>query len=432
MRSKRYRCSVLSGGITALVITVLSVAGSAPAIPDADEDGEECTTVIAVGTATVDGKTRTGQNHDGTPWTGQKPSRVVRITVNEKTGIKTINELNSCGVARQGNGRNPFPGMEGGASTFADPKEAYVVEYAFAKKDHPHAKDPHEAALASARTAKEAVDVCVKELPAGSYHIIGPLRNQAFGQANAYLTPALLALQSDPAFSRDRQKRVQDLLRADDPRHGPTVSGASGQISTLYLFSVLRNHEVPWGFDTTWKFGRQDLGDLCRWSYRGISRNGDVREISSDYPDLLSIYWTTAHFPAFSPFLPFYIGLTSIPPTFADGKTNESDIFRELFHAIAYKMNYADDVQRFWESFDLLTVSELELFETDVKGFMDRGDRKGAEKLLYNFSNRKCELAVSYAKELVKIIVEGRPITDVRVNTSLPKRPTWEWASSEW
>jgi hypothetical protein len=66
------------------------------------------------------------------------------------------------------------------------------------------------------------------------------------------------------------------------------------------------------------------------------------------------------------------------------------------------------------------------LLETDVKELMDHQDRIAAEKVLYNFSNAKCELAVAYAKELVKTIVAGRPIVEMRVDTSLPQRPTWE------
>ena len=141
---------------------------------------------------------------------------------------------------------------------------------------------------------------------------------------------------------------------------------------------------------------------------------------------MLSIYWSTPHFPALGPFLPFFIGLTRIPPAFAEGETNQSDVFRELFNAVLYKTNYADDLQRFWESFDLQTVSELMLLESDVKTLAGRGDRKGAEAVLHNFSNGKCELAVTYAKQLLDVIVAGRPITDVRVRTALPKRPTWE------
>ena len=440
MEVKGFRTILFSCGIAAFLISGLAVGAFAQAATgyDYDEYPEGCTTVIAVGTATVDGKTRTGQNSDGFAHkTGLHPARVVKIKIDEKTGIKTIGELNDRGVARQGAARSPLSGMKGGASTFGDPNEAYIVEYAFVKKDYPEAGDIKEKALFAAHTAKEAVDLCVKGLPEGSYHITGPLRNQAVGHANAYLAPELLQLQSSAGFSRVRGKRVHELLQERDLSRNEEESTVLGKISTLYLFRVLRTHDTPWGFDSSWVYPSDATGNIGRWSYRGISRNAVIKEISSEYPDLLSIYWTTPHFAPFSPFLPFHIGLTEIPPTFAEGEANESDIFRELFNAIAYKMSYADDVQRFWESFDFQTVSELQLLEIDVtglvdkgkvkaKGLLDGGDRERVEKVLYNFSNAKCELAVSYAKQLIEIIVAGRPITDIRVDTSLPNRPTWE------
>ena len=66
------------------------------------EDTEGCSTIIALGTATVDGKTRIGQAHEGIAHGVEfHLTRVMRIHTDTATGIKWVAELNSQGVARQ-------------------------------------------------------------------------------------------------------------------------------------------------------------------------------------------------------------------------------------------------------------------------------------------------------------------------------------------
>jgi len=429
MRMKKFRKTIFACMVATILVLGLSTGAFVQGADEYNEDVDECTTVIALGIATVDGNTRTGQTSDGlASATGLKPTRVVSITVDEGTGIKSIGgALNDQGVTAQHNGRRPLPGMKGRSDTWPDMNEAYIVEYAFVRADNPDAYwSSSRKALAAAHTAKEAVDIYVAGLPEGSYYIIGPLKNQAYGHANAYIAPELLSSQIDATYSRNRGQRAHDLLQERNSWRNATESAVWGEISSLYLFGILRTHDTQWGFDSTWTFYYEESGNICRWGHDAISSIGTVSEVNAEYPDMLSIYWCSPSFPAFCPFLPFFIGQDEIPPAFADGNANESDIFRELFSAVSYKMDYADDVQGFWESFDHQTVSELMFFYRDVKALLDDGDVKGAKQLLYNFSNAKSELAISYAKELVKLIVEGRPISDMRIDTSLPNRPTWK------
>lgn len=427
MRTKRFRKTIFACMVATILVLGLSTGAF---VQEAyDEDLDECTTVIAVGLATHDGNTRTGQTSDGIARaTGLTPTRVVSITVDEKTGIRSIGgALNDQGVTAQHNGRRPLPGMRGRSDTWADANEAYIVEYAYVVADHPDAvRSSSRKALAAAHTAKEAVDIYVAGLPEGSYYILGPFRNEAYGHANAYIEPELWPSQRDSTYSRNRGERAHELLQERNSWRNATESSVWGEISSLYLFGILRTHDTPWGFNSTWTFYYEESGNICRWGHDAISSIGTVSEVNAEYPDLLSIYWCAPAFPAFCPFIPFFMGLDEIPPAFADGEKNESDIFRELFSAVSYKMDYADGVQKFWESFDHQTVSELMFFYRDVEELLDDGDMEGAKQLLYNFSNAKSELAISYAKELVKLIVEGRPISDMRIDTSLPNRPTWK------
>ena len=83
-------------------------------------------------------------------------------------------------------------------------------------------------------------------------------------------------------------------------------------------------------------------------------------------------------------------------------------------------MDYMDDVQKFWEAFEFLTVREKKDMESEVIQLADKGNKEGAQSILYDFVNKKCELAVAYAKELTKLIVEGRAINEIRIDVSLP------------
>ena len=67
-------------------------------------------------------------------------------------------------------------------------------------------------------------------------------------------------------------------------------------------------------------------------------------------------------------------------------------------------MDLADEVQEFWESFEDQALREIWHLRKDVISLLKDGDEKGAEKMLYDFVNDKCELAVEYAQELTKAV----------------------------
>ena len=384
-----------------------------------------CTIFSSVGKNTADGNARLGQTNDG----GQPMTRfAVGIFVNEKTGVKVIGavnpldskkliswsvgypyRLNSAGVALTSAGRSAaFPPKGDGDKTI-------------------YGRDGNEI-IQTARTAKEAIDLAEKVAKTGGvrigsggsrtyvdkneayllegygpgeYAIIGPMKDVSYAHANTIVSPKLKHLEAYP-MGFLRAKRAQELL---DKRnwYSDSTPWREGQITSPYLFRCLRDHKT--GLDQTYLW--DNTGNISNWGYDQISRWAYVCEISATHPDLLSIYWTTPNFPPFSPFIPFFIGLNKVPPAFEAGPANKTDVFQNLIRAIGYNMEAADKVQAFWEAFEIETIREMRYVINNAKALVKAGDMKGAEAQLYEFTNSKCELAVTYAQRLFDKVSEG-------------------------
>lgn len=396
-------------------------------------ENEDCTTILSLAKTSVDGKTRLGQCADMLPMTLRF---AVSISVDEKTGIKVIScsepaipegkggplawdpaaklypasFLSSCGVAASQNLRGALHAAEG------DPD---VTLYSLAGK-----------VLQSARTAKEAIEMAEKIAQTGGvrvgaggskiyadkdeaymiegygpgdYAITGPMKDLSFAHANTIIAPSIKHLERSWPSGIRRMQRAQELL---DQRgcYCESIPWAGGQITTPYFFRILRDHK--YGFDAT--YSRDDRGNISWWGCGGRTAYAMVNEISEDYPDLLSIWWATPNFPPLSPFIPFFTGVTNIPPTFAVGAANETEVFQKLVNTVRYNLGWLDEVQEFWEAFDGQTVREVFYLTRKARELAKAGDRKGTVELLYKFTSGKCELAVTYAKALMEKISENQ------------------------
>lgn len=348
----------------------------------------------------------------------------VGMLVDEKTGIKVIGPS------------NPFDGKltliyamrmnSAGVALASAARSAAILPVGDPEKTL-YGRDGHPI-IQTARTAKEAVDLAEKVAKIGGmrvgsggsrtyvdkneayliegygpgdYAITGPMRDLSFGSANTIVSPKLKHLESYP-MGFLRAKRAQELL---DKRgwYADDTPWRQGHVTSPYLFRCLRDHKH--GFDQTYLY--DDRGNIANWGYNLISAWGYVCEISSEQPDLLSVFWITPNFPPFSPFIPFFMGSNKIPPTFAIGTSNNTDVFQELVRVTGYNIGSADKLQAFWEAFEFETVREMRYVVDDAKTLVKRGDRKGAEELLYKFTEAKCELALAYAQRLIKSVSEG-------------------------
>ena len=414
--------------VTILVMGLTGLSGIAegPPVPASEATVEEdvgCTQLIVTGRAAWDLKTRNGGTYDTTP----RPYKFVKLTIDEETGIKVlwdmksnkksaVGGLNSYGVCQKGGARPGPAGSEHRCAGWADKDEGYLLECAWMKADYPDAKRfDRDYTLAHARSAKEAVEMCIENLPEGTYEIT-PVRDAALSHSNFFLSPSGLLQWANvnKEYSENRAERVQELL---DERSWFKSTSAQGEISTAYSFSILRDHQYP--FDPVASYAKDNRGNISRWGSIARTAYAYVCEVPREYTDLLSILFMTPNWPLTSPFLPFYIGITEVPKTFVDGPTNESGVFQELFNAVSYNLGYLDEVQSFWEAFDHNTIRDKVQLEKVIEDLVDDGNREEAERLLTKFCNDKCELAVAYAKELTKEII-SRGLIEVDVSVYVP------------
>jgi len=420
---KKKRKLVLMGMLTiaiALVMGLTSLPGIAESKASITED-DGCTQFIIVGRPSWDFKNRGGGTSDTVP----ESWKAIRLVMNEETGIKVLCEvrvgstkgqLNSYGVTRKGGARPGPVGSVHKCGGWTDANEGFLLEWGYMKADYPDAKAPAlNYVFEHARSAREAVDMFVKTIPEGTYEIT-IVKDAALAHSNFFLSPSglLQPFNIRKEYSENRAERVQELL---DERSWLKSTAARGEISTAYLFSVLRDHRFE--FDAGATYDHDNRGNISRWGSIERTRAGIIFEIPKDYTDLLSIYFTTPNWPLTSPFLPFYIGITEVPKTLAEGPTNESGVFQELFNAVSYNLESLDEVQAFWEAFDHNTIRDKVQLEKAIVKLVDAGNREEAEKLLTEFCNDRCELAVVYAKALTKEIV-SRGIIEVDISVYVP------------
>jgi len=409
---------------------------------DGMEEGMGCTLVCAVGRSAADGRSVVGQTAD---LNSTHPYTAMNTSLNQETGIKTIGDavtkdlvgevydppltygwLNNRGVSYQMQAlysRNPVSGV---AFTYTDSREAWTVEV-FGYKGK---TADVTAILETATTAKEAVDLMVallegQELEDGTnYGITGPLRDRSYARGNLVRDPRLRLAQEKIPRGIIRQKRAEELLAARD-WFNDAIPYAASQLEVGYFFSITRDHINSWEVQRS--YASNDTGDLSRWAYSGSTCWANVTEIDSESPDLLSIYWRTPNVPAFGPFIPFFIGLTEIPPAFAPGPQNQSGLFQELLNALNYNLDWADETQRFWESFDTETLRQVydrPGVVTTCRQLVTADKRDDAQALLNAFVRQRLERAVTYARAIIARLNEEGLVkvnSDVfDVNTLLP------------
>jgi len=315
-------------GLTSLPgITGDSLASASETI--LEEENESCTSFCVTGRAAWDGKTRLGGSLDNPP----RSSMSIKLTVNEETGIKVLWDskpdggLNSYGVGQKGGGRPGPPGSLKRAAGWADKDEGCLVEIVWLKRDYPGLERfDRQYVLEHARSVKEAVAMCIENLPEGTYDL-APTKDAARAWSNFFLSPSGVLQWANvrKEYSENRAERIQELL---DERSWLKSTSAQGEISTGYCFNIFRDRRFP--YDAVASYDHDNRGNISRWGHIERTANAHLMEIPKEYTDLLSIYFTTPNFPPTGPFLPFYIGITEVPKTFADGPTNETHVFQEL------------------------------------------------------------------------------------------------------
>ncbi|MBN1543292.1 hypothetical protein JW992_14215 [candidate division KSB1 bacterium] len=376
-----------------------------------------CTGLIAAGNVTESGHTLVGQNWDALPY----PQIFgLRMTLDPETGIKVIWDarfrkvprLNSAGVlhtqnyrscrdcwtAETGNKKTLYgkPGDEI-MSKARSAEEAVALARAIADS---------QGVRSSAGGAKVYADAdgvyMIEGHAPGVYEILGPWRNVAIAHSNAYLSAKMKEKTEYWPAGVNRMLRAQELL--DARANANTIMGLpGGNISSQYFMSILRDHVD--GFN--WVNGYGSDGNnrsIANWGSRGRTVFAIFGELPPEHRDVLSILWSTPNYPPFSPFLPFFIGLSKIPDSFAVGEKNQTRVFVELVNVLRYNLDYTEAVEKFWRAFDDETVRQLSIIRREVIQALASDDRSAATRILDTYVDDRCLQAVDYARALTEEI----------------------------
>ncbi len=270
-----------------------------------------------------------------------------------------------------------FPGGAG-AHTIADPREGYLLEAANRVYDSPE-----------------------------NHAVHGPMTDQVFAHANFYVTQRLKAVEAGVGLGYNRAGRMWKMLV--DRQYDSCITFARG-ISLAYLMSCFRDHgntsPEEHRFSVLGVSEERDQQTICTHGLKGYSTYAYICLARPDHTDLLSCLWTTFGQPCISPYLPFYIGIDSVPESM---KTNAAaKVFDELRLAVEYHPDYRDKVTHHWKIFEMHVMEESTAVEGKATVLADSGKPGEARKLLTEFVARKCEEVLAATAQILDEI-KGLP-----------------------
>jgi hypothetical protein len=240
-----------------------------------------------------------------------------------------------------------------------------------------------------------------------NHAIHGPMTDQVFAHANFFVSKRLKAVEAGIGLGYIRAKRMWQLLI--DRQFDSCMSSSRG-LSLAYLMSCFRDHGNMSPEDDRFSVlgvpEERDQYTICTHGLKGYSTYAYICVARPDHTDLLSCLWMTFGQPCTSPYLPFYIGINSVPESM---RTNAAaKIFDELRLAVEYHPEYRDKITHYWKIFDIHTMEESTALEGKVVQLADSGKTDEARKLLTEFAAKKCSEALSAASQILDD-VKGLP-----------------------
>lgn len=303
------------------------------------------------------------------PYPGpDKPRRLSsRELMQQADSARKFVELWSDNVTRYG---IEFPGGAG-AHTIVDPKEGYLLEAANRVYNSPE-----------------------------NHTIHGPMTDQVFAHANFFVTQRLKAVEMGIGLGYNRAKRMWQLLI--DRQYDSCMTFARG-ISLSYLMNCLRDHgnasAEEHRFSILGVSEERGHYTICTHGLKGYSTYACICVARPDHTDLLSCLWTTFGQPCISPFLPFYIGVNTVPESMSTNAA--AKLFEELRLAVEYHPEYRDKITHYWKIFEIHIMEESVALEGKVAVLTDGGKLDDARKMLTEFVNDKCKETMAMASQML-------------------------------
>jgi hypothetical protein len=257
------------------------------------------------------------------------------------------------------------------AQLIVDPKEAYLLEAANFIYDNP---DNHA--------------------------ILGPMNNQVFAHANFFVSKRLKQVEVGLGAGYNRAKRMWELLIE---RQYDSITGPDPGISLAYLMNCFRDHgdlSPEEGRLSTYVPEERGQKTICVHSLLKYSARAHICVVTSEHTDLFSCLWTTFGQPCIGPFLPFYISINAVPEAM---RTNTAaKTFEELRLAIEYHPEYREEITSFWRVFDIHSVEESALLETEAAALTEANKLEEVRKRLTGYVENRCDQALSAAMQILK------------------------------
>ena len=238
----------------------------------------------------------------------------------------------------------------------------------------------------TAFTCLDAGEAYIVEAYQKKVEISGPLKDTLFTYGNYMLTEAMKPYEKR-SRGRKRAKRALDLMETQ--RGGVTVP---------FMMTVCRDHERPPDASRRW-----DDNNICTHGSVMDTRGSGICVADRKHPALLSALWAALNLPCRTPYLPFYIGMTSVPEGFATAQAYET--FESLGEALGKVPALQPEVRQYWEAFELQTLREAGIMEDQARKLIESGKAAEAAELLTQFAAAKAKKALTDAAKLTKKIL---------------------------
>lgn len=236
-----------------------------------------------------------------------------------------------------------------------------------------------------------------------NHAIHGPMTDQVFAQANFFVSQKLKPFEIGIGSGYGRSKRLWELLI--DRQYDSCLSSTRG-VSLAYFMSCFRDHGnmVPEESrcSTLGVPEERDQSTICTHGLKGYSAYSCISVAKEVHTDLFSCLWTTFGQPCLSPFLPFYIGIQAVPEPMSTSAA--ARIFEDLRLRVEYHPEYREEITHFWKIFDIHTMEESAVLESEVVLLADQGRTEEARKRLTEFVVRKCDEALVQAVQILEEI----------------------------
>jgi dipeptidase len=234
---------------------------------------------------------------------------------------------------------------------------------------------------------------------ADNHAILGPMKDQVFAHANFFVSKRLKQVEIGIGAGYNRAKRMWELLVE---RQYDSITGPNPGISLAYLMNCFRDHgdlSPEEGRMSSYVPEERGKKTICVHSMLKYSARAHICLVTAEHTEFFSCLWTTFGQPCLCPFLPCYISINTVPEAM---RTNTAArTFERLHQSLEYHPEYRAEITSYWKMFDIQSIEESSLLETEAVTLLGTGKQDEARKRLTDFVENRCNQALSTASQIL-------------------------------